>query len=114
MCKNSSNQRQATWYKFKFISIYFHVYTGTTTGTGGADEGTETRSLPTLTDVLCPGSEERTQRATLANATGFAISRDINHEQPGFSEGLATYAREADGLLTRFNLTSKFAFIILL
>lgn len=54
------------------------------------------------------------KRATLANATGFAISRDINHEQPGFSEGLATYAREADGLLTRFNLTSKFAFIILL
>lgn len=74
----------------------------------------KTRSLPTLSEVPRPGSEERTQGATFTNTAGFAISRNINHEQAGFSERLATYALKTDGLLTRVNLASKFLFIILL
>ena len=71
------------------------------------------RSLPALSEVLRPGSEERTQRAAFANATGFATSRDVNHEQPRFSERLATYAGKTDALLTRFKLTSAFLVPIL-
>lgn len=63
--KNSRNQQQGSWYKFKFILIYFHLYsrTVTATGTDSADEGF---SLPTRNKVQHPGLKEHTQNNRLS------------------------------------------------